>query len=222
MRAFLVVAWEQTGGRGRTTRDWWSGPPGANLTVTLCHKEERVRPELFGLIGAVALARVLGGILGTSSRLALKWPNDILLDGAKIAGFLCEQPAVGDGVLLLGLGCNLAVAPDPGCAPYPTCCLADHLPADHAAPAVDDFLASWLWEFEHGLRRFVLAGPERFEQDFLCLLQRWAPQGVLDPRDGRGGPVLEFSVSRGLRWGSEPDAEFRPLGWIPTLEPLKP
>jgi BirA family biotin operon repressor/biotin-[acetyl-CoA-carboxylase] ligase len=222
LHSALFLAWEQTGGRGRAARDWWSGPPGGNLAVTLCHREERVRPELFGLIGAVAVATVLGGILRSSARLSLKWPNDILLDGAKIAGFLCEQPAAGDGVLLLGLGCNLAAAPDQEVSSYPTTCLADHLPPGQDIPRVEDFLAMWLWEFEHGLRHFVLASPEDFEASFLSLLQHWAPQGVVDPRDGRSGPLLEFSVSRGLRWGSEPDAEFRPLGWIPTLEPLKP
>lgn len=216
----LFVAWEQVGGRGREKRDWWSGPAGANVAITLARRDPQLKPELFGLLGAVALMEVLQRLLGDPKRVALKWPNDVQLDGAKIAGFLAEQPAIGQGTLLLGLGCNLGAAPPDGTAPYPTTSLAEVL--GERTPRLEDFLALWLWRFELGLRRFQAHGPADFEAAFLQGLQRWAPHGVRDPRDGRSGPLLEFSVSRGLRWGTEPDSDFRPPGWIPSLEALKP
>ncbi|MDA1114279.1 MAG: hypothetical protein O3A95_08280 [Planctomycetota bacterium] len=220
--SLLCIAWEQTGGRGRKARDWWSGPAGANLAVTLTFKDDRVRPELLGLLGAVALSQSVAWWTPQPEAVAIKWPNDILLHGAKLCGFLGEQPAAGDGTLLLGFGCNLAVAPPADLAPYPTTCLADHMPAGQSCPSVEVFLARWLWNFESGLRRFVLRGPSDFEKAFLENLQRWAPYGVQDPRDERAGPLLEFSASRGLRWGLDSTSEFHPLGWIPTLDPLQP
>jgi len=216
----LFLAWEQEGGRGRQARDWWSGPAGANVAITLCRKAGGLQPELFGLLGAVALRKTLGRLVGQVDRVALKWPNDVHLDGAKIAGFLCEQPAVGHGTLLLGLGCNLGAAPPPEVASYPTTSLQEAL--GPGTPRLEDFLGMWLWQFELDLRRFQDAGPQDFERDFLEGLKRWAPHGVRDPRDGKSGPLLEFSVSRGLRWGLEADAVFRPPGWIPSLEALKP
>lgn len=216
----LFVALDQSGGRGRQARDWWSGPAGANVAITLCRKSAGMAPELFGLLGAVALMEVLQRLLGAPERVALKWPNDVQLDGAKIAGFLCEQPAVGQGTLLLGLGCNLGASPPAEQTPYPTLSLKEVL--GDATPALEDFLAMWLWQFELGLRCFLDAGPQEFERAFLGGLKRWAPHGVRDPRDGKAGPLLEFSVSRGLRWGLDADAQFRPPGWIPSLEALKP
>jgi len=218
----LFIAWEQSGGRGRSARDWWSGPAGANLAVTLTYRDDRVRPELLGLLGAVAMAQSVGSWIRQPEAVAIKWPNDILLHGAKLCGFLGEQPASSHGTVVLGFGCNLAAAPPAELAPYPTTCLADHMPAGLPCPSVEEFLVRWLWDFEAGLRRFVLQGPSSFEQAFLGHLKRWAPHGVSDPRDERAGPLLEFSASRGLRWGSEPNSDFRPLGWIPTLEPLQP
>jgi len=218
----LCIAWEQTGGRGRSARDWWSGPAGSNLAVTLTYRDTRVRPEILGLLGAVALSQSVAWWTGQPQAVAIKWPNDILLHGAKLCGFLGEQPAAGDGTLLLGFGCNLAAAPPADLAPYPTTCLADHMPDSQPCPNMEAFLIRWLWDFEAGLRRYVLRGPSDFEHAFLENLKRWAPHGVQDPRDERQGPLLEFSASRGLRWGSESNSEFRPLGWIPTLEPLQP
>lgn len=217
---YLFVALDQSGGRGRQARDWWSGPAGENVAITLCRRAEGLQPELFGLLGAVALMEVLQRLLGDPQRVALKWPNDVHLDGAKIAGFLCEQPAVGHGTLLLGLGCNLGASPPADSTPYPATCL--HGVLGPRTPCLEDFLALWLWQFELGMRRFLDAGPQTFEDAFLKGLKRWAPHGVRDPRDGKAGPLLEFSVSRGLRWGLEADAVFRPPGWIPSLEALKP
>lgn len=59
-----------------------------------------------------------------AARLTLKWPNDVLLDGAKLSGLLIEL--TGDA-LLIGVGVNLSVAPE--VEAYPTACLADRLPS---------------------------------------------------------------------------------------------
>jgi BirA family biotin operon repressor/biotin-[acetyl-CoA-carboxylase] ligase len=110
-----LVAREQRAGRGRHGRSWTS-PPG-NLYASLllidpC--ESAVAPQL-GFIAGVALHEAVAGETGLDApRLALKWPNDLLLDGAKVAGLLLEGHRRADGTfaVVIGFGVNIAAAPD--------------------------------------------------------------------------------------------------------------
>lgn len=126
----------QSAGRGRHGRVWEDGGAG-NLMFSLA-----VRPDLpqaqwgsFSLLAGMALMRALSGGRGEAGGLnalkgaALKWPNDVLLNGQKIAGILCE---VHGDYLILGMGVNIASAPFEGAA-----CLGD---AYQAAPLLDEIL----------------------------------------------------------------------------------
>ena len=94
----LVSAREQTAGRGRQGRTW-SAPPGRAL---LCSLVVRDPPRLLPLSAGVALAEVVG------AGAAVKWPNDVLLDGRKVAGILVEgRPQ--EGWAVVGIGLNVAV-----------------------------------------------------------------------------------------------------------------
>jgi BirA family biotin operon repressor/biotin-[acetyl-CoA-carboxylase] ligase len=107
----LVTADAQTAGRGRLGRRW-SSPPGRDLYASVI-----VRPGLAPTgFGAVSLAVAVGlreGLLALfgarlSGTLALKWPNDLLLDGRKLAGILCESRWRGREVeLVIGFGINV-------------------------------------------------------------------------------------------------------------------
>ncbi len=110
-----VVADEQTKGRGRHGRHW-SSPPG-NLYASLLlidpapvHKA----PEL-GFVAGVALLDALRGILGDDPALCIKWPNDILHGGAKLAGILLESTQLkGAGLAcVIGIGVNCSSHPAP-------------------------------------------------------------------------------------------------------------
>jgi BirA family transcriptional regulator, biotin operon repressor / biotin---[acetyl-CoA-carboxylase] ligase len=97
----VVTTSEQTAGRGRQGRAW-SAPPGTSLAMSLVL---RPVPELLPLAAAVAVARCAG------DDARIKWPNDVLVDGRKIAGILAEgRPQ--DGWVVLGMGVNVAVRPD--------------------------------------------------------------------------------------------------------------
>jgi BirA family biotin operon repressor/biotin-[acetyl-CoA-carboxylase] ligase len=109
----VVVADYQAAGRGRRGRAWDS-PPGASLLMTILVRP-RVAPERWGgysLVSAVAVADALARVAGLSAR--LKWPNDVLVGGRKLAGILLESrlsPAGGlfeAGVVAIGIGVNLA------------------------------------------------------------------------------------------------------------------
>jgi BirA family biotin operon repressor/biotin-[acetyl-CoA-carboxylase] ligase len=94
----LVTAAEQTAGRGRQGRTW-SAPPGRTLLLSLVLRDP---PALLPLAAALAVAEVAGG------EALIKWPNDVLLGGRKVAGILAEgRPQ--DGWAVLGIGVNVAL-----------------------------------------------------------------------------------------------------------------
>jgi BirA family biotin operon repressor/biotin-[acetyl-CoA-carboxylase] ligase len=94
----LVTAAEQTAGRGRQGRTW-SAPPGRTLLLSLVLHDP---PALLPLAAALAVAEVAG------PEARIKWPNDVLLDGRKVAGILAEgRPQ--DGWAVLGIGLNVAL-----------------------------------------------------------------------------------------------------------------
>jgi len=94
----LVTAGEQRAGRGRQGRSW-TAPPGRALLMSLVLREW---PPLVPMIGALAVADVVG------PRATIKWPNDVLLDGRKLAGVLGEA-RIHEGWAVLGIGLNVAV-----------------------------------------------------------------------------------------------------------------
>jgi BirA family transcriptional regulator, biotin operon repressor / biotin---[acetyl-CoA-carboxylase] ligase len=97
----LVTAGEQTAGRGRQGRVW-SAPSGRALLMSLVLREW---PRLLPLAAALAVAEV------TRKATTIKWPNDVLLDGRKVAGILVEGRSQ-EGWMVLGIGLNVALRPD--------------------------------------------------------------------------------------------------------------
>jgi BirA family biotin operon repressor/biotin-[acetyl-CoA-carboxylase] ligase len=93
----LVTAAEQSAGRGRQGRTW-TAPPGRAL---LCSAVLRQPPRLLPLAAGVAVAE----LVGDGAR--IKWPNDVLLDGRKVAGILVEGRPQEDWAVL-GIGVNVA------------------------------------------------------------------------------------------------------------------
>jgi BirA family transcriptional regulator, biotin operon repressor / biotin---[acetyl-CoA-carboxylase] ligase len=105
----VAVADHQTAGRGRLDRRWES-PPGANLLLSVLLRPDCGGADVHLCAGAVALAgadacRELAGV-----EAVLKWPNDLLLDGAKLAGVLAEAEFAGPllTAVIVGIGINVA------------------------------------------------------------------------------------------------------------------
>ena len=105
----VAVADHQTAGRGRLDRRWES-PPGANLLASVLLRPGFAGDEVHLCAGAVALAAAdaCGVVAGVDP--TLKWPNDLLLDGAKLAGVLAEAEFAGPvpTAVVVGIGINVA------------------------------------------------------------------------------------------------------------------
>jgi BirA family transcriptional regulator, biotin operon repressor / biotin---[acetyl-CoA-carboxylase] ligase len=98
----IVVADHQTAGRGRLGRRW-EAPPGTAILCSVLLKPPAARnpPEL-SLVGGIAVADTLERETGLAVQ--LKWPNDVMLRRAKVAGVLAEMR---DGAVILGIGLNV-------------------------------------------------------------------------------------------------------------------
>jgi len=110
----LVVADEQTAGRGRAGRKWVT-PKGAALAFSLILRPsvaESAAPGLVTGLGAVALVDALRS-LGLTAQ--IKWPNDVLVNGNKVAGILAETSWAGEkpDAIILGIGINVFSAAVP-------------------------------------------------------------------------------------------------------------
>lgn len=172
-----LVADRQGAGRGRQGRVWIDGGAGNFMGSTLVHlRPGDPVPSTLALVAGLALHGMLG-TLGASA--VLKWPNDILAGGAKLAGILIERH--GDA-LVVGIGVNLAAAPElPDRAATSLAALGISAPRDAFAEALarqfDVELVRW--------RSFGLAP----------IVARWMaaahPVGTLLRVDARGGDGLE-------------------------------
>ncbi|WP_166461932.1 biotin--[acetyl-CoA-carboxylase] ligase [Paracoccus alkanivorans] len=109
-----IMARRQEAGRGRRGRAW-SDPPG-NFAATLVLRPEGGPADAARLsfVAALALHEALTGLCGPRLNIALKWPNDVLLNGGKLSGILLESAGTGRDMtaLAIGIGVNLADAPD--------------------------------------------------------------------------------------------------------------
>jgi BirA family biotin operon repressor/biotin-[acetyl-CoA-carboxylase] ligase len=148
---FWLVADRQTGGRGRQGRVWEDGAGNFMGSTLVRPGPGDPPPQTLAFVAGMA---AFEAVRPYAANVRLKWPNDVLLGGAKLAGILLE--AEGDAVVV-GIGVNLASAPDIADRP------ATALP--HAV-ARDDFAQTIAWRFAEELDRWRMFGLD-------TLLRRW-------------------------------------------------
>jgi BirA family transcriptional regulator, biotin operon repressor / biotin---[acetyl-CoA-carboxylase] ligase len=176
----VVAADRQTGGRGREGRAWISPAGGLYLSVLL--RPRRGMAARLPLAAGVAVAEAVEEY---GVRAELKWPNDVLLKGRKLAGILAEAASSPDEVewVVLGIGVNLAL--DPGTMPEELRGFAASLAAETGraprpttvAAAVLSRLAVWYDALEASPTRVVAAWSE-------CAVAGWGQR--VDVRVGTG------------------------------------
>jgi BirA family biotin operon repressor/biotin-[acetyl-CoA-carboxylase] ligase len=173
----VVIAEAQTAGRGRLGQPWFS-PPDVNLYASVLFRGPLARKDapVFSFIGGLALADAVREAGATP---AIKWPNDVLVDGRKVGGSLIECGARGDEVdyLVLGVGANLNVDLDAlGAALGPAARDATSLRAVTGREVDRDaFAAAYLNALDAWTRRYRWDGPS-------AVLEGWSGLDILTGR----------------------------------------
>jgi BirA family biotin operon repressor/biotin-[acetyl-CoA-carboxylase] ligase len=190
-----ILALSQTAGRGRRGRAW-AMPPG-NFAASLALRPDMPpdRAALFSFVAALALHDVLAAL--TDRPLALKWPNDVLLDGGKVAGILLESAGIAGRLdrLVVGIGVNLATAPvqvEDGALP-PVALGLDLPPEaflDRLAPAFAAREAEFRRDGFTPIRAAWLARAARLGQPIVARTGRDTRSGVFQDVDPTGALVL--------------------------------
>lgn len=106
----VVIAGEQTAGRGRLKRTWFS--PGGNIALSIILYPDTAGLPFLIMIASLAAASSIEGVTGLKTQ--IKWPNDILIRGKKVAGILIENEVKGGkaSYAVIGIGINIGLHPD--------------------------------------------------------------------------------------------------------------
>ena len=174
--AHAILAESQTRGRGRRQRDWYS-PPGCNVYLSLgwSFTDNRALSTL-PLVAAICTCRALERI-GLRGHL-IKWPNDILVSGAKLAGILVELQATAGGPAhaVIGIGLNVSM-PEGSAAQIEADDIIDRswtdlvsqMPGASGGVSRNDIAAALLDELLSGIRDYESAGFESFRAEWMAL-----------------------------------------------------
>ncbi len=218
-----LVTGDQTAGRGRRGRDWQS-PPG-NLAASFL-EIMRLPPAAaatLGFVAGLATRRALAQVSAAASsgagggadpasgpRFELKWPNDVLCGGAKIAGILLESEAAGDDAIAVAVGIGVNVVAAPSDVPYPATSLAAlgvAASAEAVFAALGEAWADGLRVWDHGrgfeaIRGEWLAHAAGLGQPILVVADGVTHAGVFETIDADGRLVLAVSGRANLTIGA--------------------
>ena len=163
-----IIADRQTAGRGRRGRAWSTDT--GNLATTLLLRPD-APPAIVGQLSFVAAlaAAEMASHFAPSATVTVKWPNDVLAEGKKLAGLLLEA---GPGWLAVGIGVNLASAPE--ATEFPATSLAQ---LGIAAPSSDEALTILAARFAHWYDAWM-------EKGFETIRAAWLARA-----GGLGGPI---------------------------------
>lgn len=187
-----LVAERQVAGRGRQGRSWLDGPGNfMGSTTVYLHPQDPPAPTL-SFAAALATYEAVLGHIAAPQALQLKWPNDLLLGGAKVAGILLERSG---NVAVVGIGVNLSVGPQ--LADRSTGYLAQRGPA----PDRDAFARDLAKCFDRELGRWRQYGTEPLLKRWLAAAHALGSQLTVHNADG----VRETGEFAGL----EPDGALR-------------
>jgi BirA family biotin operon repressor/biotin-[acetyl-CoA-carboxylase] ligase len=209
----VVWADEQAAGQGRNGRRWESLPGNLMLSVVLRPTVPAPRAAEVGFVSGVAMAACVAGLLPRAGRVGLKWPNDVQVEGAKVAGLLPEAQSAGAALAWVVLGAGLNLAHAPAGLPYPATCLRVHgvtVTPEQGLQAFLAQLAQWLtrWETEGfaPVRDAWLARVRGLGREVTVTLDDRQERGIFRSLDNDGAMIL--ATGEGLRRITAGDVAF--------------
>ncbi|MGH6718795.1 MAG: biotin--[acetyl-CoA-carboxylase] ligase [Alphaproteobacteria bacterium] len=169
----VVIAEAQTAGRGRRGQPWSSPPGNLYLSIVLRPAVAPARAGQLGFVVSLAVAEAAAAVLPGGRDVRVKWPNDVLIDGRKVAGILLESEVAGATLswVVAGIGVNVATHPTDGARP------ATSLAACGASVALGAFEDRVVERLGAWRRRWAAEG-------FAPVRAAWLARAV-----GLGGPI---------------------------------
>jgi len=193
----VVWAREQTGGRGRRGRRWTS--PAGNLYCSTVLRPDCPAPRAaeLGFVAALAVA----DIVPPKRAVRVKWPNDVLVDGGKVAGILPESAIGEDGKaqhVVMGIGVNVGFAPELPEMRYPSAMLGGTVEGalEKLTAALAARLGQWRRAGFEAIRSAWLAKAGPIGLDVDVKLGEELVRGRFAGIDGDGALLLETSAGR--------------------------
>jgi BirA family biotin operon repressor/biotin-[acetyl-CoA-carboxylase] ligase len=159
----VVWAESQTAGRGSHGRQWISPPGNLYCSVILRPQIDAARLTEMSFVAALAVRDAVLGVMPPDAAVELKWPNDVLLAGKKVAGILVEAEKLPDEArtaLIVGIGINIVSAPRE--TAHPASCLS----AVGRAPRVSRLLASLIAGLDRRMAQWTRSG-------FAAIREEW-------------------------------------------------
>lgn len=157
-RGTVFIADFQTAGRGRMQRAWES-PAGKNVILSLLDNppKDDTKTSQLTLVAGIAVHSALVSLFPKLS-VGLKWPNDLLLNGKKLGGILCEYDPK-PGKVVLGIGLNVNVGPNDFSAEIAKTATSISIESDRPSP-LEPLIAACLNEYEKWRDTFDRSGTE--------------------------------------------------------------
>lgn len=202
---FWLMAQRQSAARGRRGRPWAMAEGNFAATLILPMTDPPALRALRSFVMSLALFRAFGEVTGRQGDFGLKWPNDVLLKGGKVAGILLETS--GSGPLAIGVGVNLVAAPavaslEAG-AVRPVSLsgetgvrVAPEVFLDVLARQFDGLEERFRHEGFSGLRAEWLAHATRLGEVITARTARDETTGIFEDVDGQGNLVLRTEAGR--------------------------
>lgn len=198
-----IVSDLQSQGRGRLGRHWVSEPGNLYSTLVFTLTGSALVASQVGFVAALAIRdTALVFLPRGAGPIRIKWPNDVQLAGAKLAGILPETVAQStDGRITVALGMGLNIAHAPEGTPYPVAALAHHgakvTPRD-CLDRLDGALAHWLAVWREGqgfadIRQEWLAHAAGLGQDFVGMVNQQEVQGKFIDLGNDGAMILDLA-----------------------------
>lgn len=201
-----VRAGEQRGGRGRHGRGWTSPPGNLYLSVLLREAVPVTRLPELSFVAAVAMGEAVSALMSDHAAVTFKWPNDLLIGGAKCCGLLLEAGGTEGPAPWVVIGSGVNIASHPSDTPYPAtnlraaglngeACVHDDLPAVLAVRYLDG-LSRWRDRWRRQgfapIRATWRAAAHRVGEEITVRLGETKVNGAFVDMDDTGGLVLDI------------------------------
>lgn len=187
-----ITADQQTGGRARSGRSWTSpvGNLAASLLVTLpCGPEVAHHLALLAGVALVDAIRDAGVVSEANVPMYVKWPNDVLIGGAKVSGILAESTSHTPGHLTAVIGFGVNIAGEPDDVDRAVTSLSRHVKPDAIQPTADSLLVHLAQRMQHWLSVWNCG------KDFASIRNAWLE------RSFQSGTVMSVNFGDGRHEG---------------------